>query len=103
MPLRVYALKKHVRAVRLTFLTGTEVAGYWGIEETKWGEAPALLQPSVKHVIGGREFDFYFDGPHLHMVVLRERGGTYWVVNTLLNALSNDTMIAIAKGLKPLR
>jgi hypothetical protein len=102
MPIRVYALKKHVRAVRLTFLTGTDLAGYWGIEETKWGDAPALQQPSVKHVIGGREFDFYFDGPHLHMVVLREGNATYWVVNTLLNALSNDTMVAIAKGLKPL-
>jgi hypothetical protein len=26
----------------------------------------------------------------------------YWVVNTLLNKLSNETMIAIAEGLKPL-
>ena len=27
---------------------------------------------------------------------------TYWVVNTLLDSLSNETMLAIAKGLKPL-
>ena len=36
------------------------------------------------------------------MVVLRSRGASYWVVNTLLDSLSNETMIAIAKGLKPL-
>jgi hypothetical protein len=36
------------------------------------------------------------------MIVLRDHGTTYWVVNTLLDALSNETMIAIAKGLKPL-
>jgi hypothetical protein len=36
------------------------------------------------------------------MVVLREKNATYWVVNTLLDKLSNETMIAIAKGLKPL-
>jgi hypothetical protein len=36
------------------------------------------------------------------MVVLREGGATYWVVNTLLDELSNETMLAIAKGLKPL-
>ena len=36
------------------------------------------------------------------MLVLRENGTTYWVVNTLLNALSNETMLAIARGLKPL-
>jgi hypothetical protein len=101
-PIRVYALKKHVRAVRLTFLTNSEAAGYWGIEETRWGDAPVLQQPNVKHVIKGRTYDFYVNGPHVHMIVLRERGGTYWVVNTLLDALSNETMIAIAKGLKPL-
>jgi hypothetical protein len=36
------------------------------------------------------------------MVVLRDRGATYWVVNTLVNSLSNETMLAIAKGLRPL-
>jgi hypothetical protein len=36
------------------------------------------------------------------MVVLRDRGATYWVVNTLLNSLSNETMLAIARGLRPL-
>ena len=29
-------------------------------------------------------------------------GASYWVVNTLLDSLSNETMLAIAKGLKPL-
>ena len=29
-------------------------------------------------------------------------GASYWVVNTLLDRLSNETMIAIAKGLRPL-
>jgi hypothetical protein len=36
------------------------------------------------------------------MVVLRTDGASYWVVNTLLDRLSNETMIAIAKGLRPL-
>ena len=36
------------------------------------------------------------------MVVLRQGGASYWVVNTLLDSLSNETMLAIAKGLKPL-
>ena len=52
--------------------------------------------------IGGRRYELYYNGPHLHMVVLRTDGATYWVVNTLLDRLSNETMIAIAKGLKPL-
>ncbi len=102
VPIRVYPPKKGERAVRLTFLDSHELAGYWGIEETSWDGAPALQQPNFKHKIKGREFDFYYDGPHLHMVVLKTPKAGYWVVNTLTDTLSNETMIEIAKGLRPL-
>jgi len=36
------------------------------------------------------------------MVVLRTPRARYWVINTLLDRLSNESMLAIAKGLKPL-
>jgi hypothetical protein len=35
--------------------------------------------------------------------VLRGEEATYWVVNTLLDSISNETMIEIAKGLRPLK
>jgi hypothetical protein len=60
-----------------------------------------LADRSFQHDLGGREFQLYYSGPHLHMVVLRAGKTSYWVVNTLLDSLSNETMIAIAKGLKP--
>jgi LCP family protein required for cell wall assembly len=103
VPLRVYTLKKGERAARLTFLDRAHQAGYWGIEETRWKDAPVLQEPSFHHVLKGRSYDFYYNGPHLHMVVLRWRGVSYWVVNTLDEDLTNETMIAIAKGLQPLR
>jgi hypothetical protein len=99
-PIRVYAVKKGERAVRLTFRTGA--SEYWGIQQTAWNEAPALADASFVHRIRGREFSLYYSGPHLHMVVLRQNGATYWVVNTLLDSLSNETMLAIARGLVPL-
>jgi LCP family protein required for cell wall assembly len=102
VPVRTYAFKKNEKAVRLTFLAGSTGSGYWGVEESNWQDAPVLQQPNFKHVIKGREYDFYYSGPHLHMVVLRVGDTNYWVVNTLLDSLSNETMIAIAKGLKPL-
>jgi hypothetical protein len=46
--------------------------------------------------------ELHSSGQRLHMVVLRTPKATYWVVNTLLDALSNETMVAIAKGLRPL-
>jgi hypothetical protein len=36
------------------------------------------------------------------MVVLHRGGASYWVINTLRDELSNETMLAIAKGLQPL-
>ena len=57
---------------------------------------------SFTHPIHKREFSLYYSGAHLHMVVLRENGATYWVVNTVLDSLSNETMLAIARGLQPL-
>ena len=102
VPLRVYPVTKGKEAVRLTFLAGSELSGYWGVEETSWADAPILDHPSFKHKIKGREFYFYYNGAHLHMVVLKTRKAGYWVVNTLDDLLSNETMIEIAKGLKPL-
>jgi LCP family protein required for cell wall assembly len=100
-PVRMYWIKKGKKAVRLTFRTGA--SEYWGIEQTDWDDAPVLADRSYRHVLGdGRTYDFYYSGPKLHMVVLRANGATYWVVNTLLDSLSNETMIAIAKGLRPL-
>jgi len=99
-PIRVYNVKKGYRAVRMTFATGLNE--YWGIQETNWDEAPALADASFVHRIHGREFSLYYSGPRLHMVVLRENGATYWVVNTILDSLSNETMLAIARGLQPL-
>jgi LCP family protein required for cell wall assembly len=99
-PIRVYNIKKGTRAVRITFSTGLNE--YWGVEETNWNEAPALADANFVHRIHGREYSLYYSGPHLHMVVLRENGATYWVVNTILDSLSNETMLAIARGLQPL-
>jgi LCP family protein required for cell wall assembly len=100
-PVRAYTIAKGHKAVRLVYSTNT-VGDYWGIEETDWTDAPVLQEPNFKHRIRGREFSFYYSGSNLHMIVLREHGATYWVENSLLDKLSNETMLAIAKSLRPL-
>ncbi len=74
---------------------------YWQIEETTWNSAPILARPTGHATLGGRRFDLYTTGGHIHMIVLRTPNASYWVVNTLLDELSNETMIAIAKSLQP--
>ena len=100
VPYRVYKVDDDSKTVRFTFRTGANE--YWGIQETDWEDAPALEDKNFSEVIKGRQYDLYYVGPHLHMVVLRAGGATYWVVNTLLDALSNETMLEIAKGLRPM-
>ena len=55
-----------------------------------------------KVTIAGRKFDLYTVGGNIHMIVLRQGNASYWVINTLRDELSNETMLAIAKHLQPL-
>jgi hypothetical protein len=100
VPYRVYAIDDDSKTVRFTFRTGQNE--YWGIQETDWDDAPALEDKNFSAVVKGRQYDLYYSGPNLHMVVLRAGGATYWVVNTILDTLSNETMLEIAKGLRPM-
>ena len=97
-PNRVYWIGGKHRAVRFVFRTGQ--SEYWGIEETNWDKAPVLEGANLTRRLGGRTFRLYYSGSHLHMVALTQNGATYWVVNSLLDALSNETMLAVAKGLR---
>jgi LCP family protein required for cell wall assembly len=99
-PLRIYPVTKDDKAVRLTFRTGAQE--YWGIQQTTWEDAPVLGSKNVTRRLGGREYDLYYDGASLHMVVLKTEKASYWVVNTLPDSLSNETMLSIARGLRPL-
>jgi LCP family protein required for cell wall assembly len=102
MPARMYWIdpdEKH-KAVRLVYRMGSNE--YWGVEMTDWKDAPVLADKSLTRRIKGRVYDLYYNGPKLHMVVLNTPKADYWVINTLLGRLSNETMLAIAKGLKPL-
>jgi LCP family protein required for cell wall assembly len=100
-PIRLYRFDdKGHKTVRLTYKMGSN--DYWGVQESNWADAPVLQSSNFHRSIGGRTYDLYYNGPHLHMVVLNRKGANYWVVNTLLDRLSNETMLAIAKGLRPI-
>lgn len=98
--IRAYKIDDH-RALRLTYHTGSNE--YWGIQETSWEDPPILDDPTLERKIRGRNYKLFFSGAKLHIVAFQQDGGTYWIVNTLRNQLSNETMLAIAAGLKPLR
>jgi len=98
-PVRVYQLGGQP-TIRLTYRFGANQ--YWGIQESAWKDAPILADKSLTQWVNRRQFDLYYNSGHLHMVVLRTGGATYWVVNSLLDELSNETMLAIARGFRPM-
>jgi LCP family protein required for cell wall assembly len=98
-PVRLYTINAGQKALRLVYHDGL---AYWGIEETPWSGAPMLSGRSLHHTIGGRPYDLYYTGSSLHMVVLHAHGASYWVINSLLDSLSNQTLLAIAKSLRPI-
>ncbi len=100
-PVRAFKPIAHRNELALTFVTGAGNV-YWQVIETDWTDAPVLSHPTSFVHIAGRTYRLYTTGGNIHMIVLRQGGASYWVVNTLRDELSNETMIAIAKGLQPL-
>ncbi|HEY8029737.1 MAG TPA: LCP family protein [Gaiellaceae bacterium] len=98
---RAFKPVPHRHELVMSFVTGAGNV-YWQVIETDWTDAPILRHPTAFQRIAGRTYRLYTTGGNIHMIVLRQGGATYWVVNTLRDELSNETMIAIAKGLQPL-
>jgi LCP family protein required for cell wall assembly len=93
---------KNQHEVALTFVMPDGIQ-YWQVEETTWNSAPIFANPSFTLVHRGQKYLVYTTGGQVQMVALRTPRATYWVSNTILNELSNSTMIAIAESLRPLR
>jgi LCP family protein required for cell wall assembly len=93
---------KNQHEVALTFQVGG-TSEYWQIEESTWNSAPILQKPSFTLVHRGQKYLVYTAGGAVQMVALRTPGATYWVSNSILNELSNSTMLAIAESFRPLR
>jgi hypothetical protein len=100
-PVRVFKPVGGKHELAQTFVTGAGNV-YWQIIQTNWNTAPILRKPTGRVTLAGRRFDLYTSGGSIHMVVLRQGAATYWVMNTLRDELSNETMLAVAKGLRPL-
>ncbi len=98
-PVRLFPVAPHKREVAVTYVRGNV---YWQVIETNWTDAPILRHKTGRYKVGGRTFDLFTNGGTIHMIVLTEGKTSYWVVNTLRDELSNETMLAIAKGLRPL-
>jgi LCP family protein required for cell wall assembly len=79
------------------------LGGYYDVEGTDWLDPPIVAHPDETQHRDGRTYMIFADGEHIHMVAWRQGKVLYWVVNTLLEDLSNQQMMAIADSVEPLR
>ena len=72
---------------------------YFGVQGLQgWSDPPILDNPSLTKSINGREYDIFVEGDRISVVAWRRGDNSYWVSNDLLNTLTNDQMIGIARS-----
>jgi polyisoprenyl-teichoic acid--peptidoglycan teichoic acid transferase len=84
--------------VELPLSDGIHYFGIQGIQG--WSDPPILDNPSVTETIHGREYDIYVDGDRIALIAWHRGESSYWVSNDLLNTLTNDQMVGIARSAK---
>jgi len=77
------------------------IGGYYDFQGTDWLNPP-LFAHARTQVIDGRSYRFVNDGSHIHVIGWRSGRVLYWLNNTLLEELSNQQMLALAKSAQPL-
>jgi polyisoprenyl-teichoic acid--peptidoglycan teichoic acid transferase len=73
---------------------------YYGVSGTDWKDPPILDHPDETRTLDGRDYLLSWDGPQLRLIGWKTDQGSYWVDNTLLNALSPGQMFAIAQSMQ---
>jgi LCP family protein required for cell wall assembly len=72
---------------------------YFGVQGIQgWSDPPILDNPSETRTIQGREYEIYIDGDRVKMIAWHRGENTYWVSNDLLNTLTNDQMVGMARS-----
>jgi hypothetical protein len=75
---------------------------YYGLQGTTWMDPPIIKSPTEIVNYGGRKFMVFKDASRVRLVAWQTKGGTYWISNTLLQTISKNDMLAIARACKPL-
>jgi LCP family protein required for cell wall assembly len=90
-----------------TAYTQRTTAGVWDMQWTKWTTAPILDGATQQRMVpkkGGRLWKLYLNGSHIHRLAVfygSKQQYVVWIDNTLGDALTNATMVAIARSLHP--
>jgi LCP family protein required for cell wall assembly len=107
-PFRAYRITDHGKALHLTaYLSGAYGShNTFGVQWTSWTNAPVLDSPTETRLVTGadhrqRRWQLYYNGGNLHRIAVINGGSVVWITNSLTDDLTNKTMVAIARSLRP--
>jgi polyisoprenyl-teichoic acid--peptidoglycan teichoic acid transferase len=75
---------------------GTHYFGVQGIQG--WSDPPILENPSETKEINGRDYEIFADSGRIKLIAWHQGDNSYWVSNDLLQSLSNDQMVGMARS-----
>jgi LCP family protein required for cell wall assembly len=104
-PTRAYYLRDKGQRLRHAYVVvfkQNTLGGYYDFEGTDWPRPPLIAHPNQQRKIGHKTYMLFTDGGHIHVIAWRQGKMLYWLTNTLLEDLSNEQMLAIARSAKPL-
>ncbi|MEK6251931.1 MAG: LCP family protein [Actinomycetota bacterium] len=64
-----------------------------------WSDPPILSNPSESRTMNGRDYDIFLDGDRIRLISWHQGDNSYWVGNSLLQTLSNNQMLGIARSI----
>jgi polyisoprenyl-teichoic acid--peptidoglycan teichoic acid transferase len=73
---------------------------YYGVSGTDWQDPPILEHPDETRTLDGTDYLLSWDGPQLRLIGWKTDDGSYWIENTLLNALTPGQMFGIAQSMQ---
>jgi polyisoprenyl-teichoic acid--peptidoglycan teichoic acid transferase len=101
---RVYHLKdedghRHGAYRMVVVLELPDGVHYFGVQGIQgWSDPPILSNPSLTKTINGRDYDIFLDGDRVKLIAWHRGDNTYWVSNSLLQVLTNNQMVGIARS-----
>jgi LCP family protein required for cell wall assembly len=81
---------------RMTVVLNSGLGEYYGIQGTTWLHPPILNNSSGTQTVNGKQLMIYKNGSKISLVAWRTATGSYWISNSLNDAIGNNEMIEIA-------
>jgi polyisoprenyl-teichoic acid--peptidoglycan teichoic acid transferase len=91
--------KRHAAYRMVLALELPDGVHYFGVQGIRgWPDPPILSNPSLTKTIRGRDYDIFVDGDRVKMISWHRGDNVYWISNSLLQVLTNDQMVGIARS-----